>query len=144
MDNSVTSSFENSILFAMTSDGKSIDDVTIPFVFLFGTEAVQLVQAMQTNKDLSVNLSKKIYLDLKKKKTKHFEEQIFFFKGGVIPNDPRKDTQLKAPTDLSIIDMLKSTFKQILTRQTSQVCIIWCLIVVFVESLTLWIIIKRS
>ncbi|XP_014209956.1 ER degradation-enhancing alpha-mannosidase-like protein 3 isoform X2 [Copidosoma floridanum] len=97
LDNIPTTSYEKSILFAMSSDGKSINDVTIPFVFLFGVEASQLVQAIiSTQGALTVTIS------------------------GVVLKDHRKETQLKAPTDLSIIDLLKSTFKQILTRQTSQ------------------------
>lgn len=33
-------------MFAMSGDGKQVDDVTIPFVFLFSVEASQLLQAI--------------------------------------------------------------------------------------------------
>lgn len=58
----------------------------------------------------------------------------------------KDEAQLKAPTDLSMFERLKGTIREILTRQlTSQVCIVWCITIIFVEGLTIWIvsIIKR-
>lgn len=33
-------------MFAMSGDGKQVDDITIPFVFLFSVEASQLLEAL--------------------------------------------------------------------------------------------------
>ena len=46
LDNIPSSSVHNSPMFAMSGDGKQVDDVTIPFVFLFSVEASQLLQAI--------------------------------------------------------------------------------------------------
>lgn len=44
-------------MFAMSGDGKEVDDVTIPVVFLFFTEAAELMKAINTaNGDLTVTL----------------------------------------------------------------------------------------
>lgn len=44
-------------MFAMSGDGKEIDDVTIPVVFLFFTEAAELMKAINmANGDLTVTL----------------------------------------------------------------------------------------
>jgi len=46
-------------MFAMSGDGKEVDDVTIPVVFLFFTEAAELMKAINAaNGDLAVTLGK--------------------------------------------------------------------------------------
>lgn len=57
MDNIAGSSAATSPMFAMSGDGKEIDDVTIPVVFLFFTEAAELMTAINmANGDLTVTL----------------------------------------------------------------------------------------
>ncbi|XP_031780380.1 ER degradation-enhancing alpha-mannosidase-like protein 3 [Nasonia vitripennis] len=95
LDNVPGSNVQNSPMFAMSGDGKQVDDVTIPFVFLFSAEASQLLQAIiSAHGSLIVTI------------------------GGTVHKD---EAQLKAPTDLSMFERLKGTIKEILTRQlTSQ------------------------
>lgn len=46
-------------MFAMSGDGKELDDVTIPVVFLFSDEASELVKAYAAaHGDLTVTLGK--------------------------------------------------------------------------------------
>lgn len=52
-DNNKTSSMDGQILFTMSGDGT--DDVTIPVVFLYGTEAAVLEGAMETSPHLEVS-----------------------------------------------------------------------------------------
>ncbi|XP_072766210.1 ER degradation-enhancing alpha-mannosidase-like protein 3 isoform X3 [Anoplolepis gracilipes] len=57
LDNIAGSSAATSPMFAMSGDGKEIDDVTIPVVFLFFTEAAELMKAINAaNGDLTVTL----------------------------------------------------------------------------------------
>lgn len=46
LDNVLQSSALTSPMFAMSGDGKDVDDVSIPVVFLFSVEASQLLQAI--------------------------------------------------------------------------------------------------
>lgn len=56
-DNVAGSSAVTSPMFAMSGDGKEVDDVTIPVVFLFFTEAAELKKAYKAaNGDLTVTL----------------------------------------------------------------------------------------
>ncbi|XP_003695478.3 ER degradation-enhancing alpha-mannosidase-like protein 3 [Apis florea] len=91
LDNIDGSSAATSPIFAMSGDGKEVDDVTIPVVFLFSIEASELLKAIaMANGDLTVTLGN------------------FFSK---------EDAQLKAPTDLSMFERLKGSLKSFLTRQ---------------------------
>lgn len=91
LDNIDGSSAATSPIFAMSGDGKEVDDVTIPVVFLFSMEASELLKAIAVaNGDLTVTLGN------------------FFSK---------EDAQLKAPTDLSMFERLKGSLKSFLTRQ---------------------------
>ncbi|XP_033188408.1 ER degradation enhancer, mannosidase alpha-like 2 isoform X2 [Bombus vancouverensis nearcticus] len=91
LDNVDGSSAATSPIFAMSGDGKEVDDVTIPVVFLFSMEASELLKAIAVaNGDLTVTLGN------------------FFSK---------EDAQLKAPTDLSMFERLKGSLKSFLTRQ---------------------------
>ena len=60
LDNVPGSSAINSPMFAMSGDGKEVDDVKIPFVFLFSVEANELLQAIRSNGLLTVTISKNI------------------------------------------------------------------------------------
>ncbi|XP_066590286.1 ER degradation-enhancing alpha-mannosidase-like protein 3 isoform X2 [Prorops nasuta] len=93
LDNVVGSSAATSPMFAMTGDGKELDDITIPFVFLFSAEANELMKAIvgSGNEDLEVSI------------------------GEFIPKD---EVQLKAPTDLSMFERLKGSLRSFLNRQT--------------------------
>ncbi|XP_029157312.1 ER degradation-enhancing alpha-mannosidase-like protein 3 isoform X2 [Nylanderia fulva] len=95
LDNIAGSSAATSPMFAMSGDGKEIDDVTIPVVFLFFTEAAELMKAINAaNGDLTVTLG--MY-------------------------SSKEEIQLKAPTDLSLFERLKGSLKSILSRHvTSQ------------------------
>jgi len=54
-------------MFAMSGDGKEVDDVTIPVVFLFFMEAAELMKAINAaDGDLTVTLGNKIHLNLNK------------------------------------------------------------------------------
>ncbi|XP_034196339.2 ER degradation enhancer, mannosidase alpha-like 2 isoform X1 [Osmia lignaria lignaria] len=91
LDNVDGSSAATSPMFAMSGDGKEVDDVTIPVVFLFSTEASELLKALAaTGGDLTVTIGN------------------FFAKD---------DVQLKAPTDLSMFERWKGSLKSFLTRQ---------------------------
>ncbi|XP_012147039.1 ER degradation enhancer, mannosidase alpha-like 2 isoform X2 [Megachile rotundata] len=91
LDNVDGSSAATSPMFAMSGDGKEVDDVTIPVVFLFSTEASELLKAIAAAKgDLTVTIGN------------------FFSKD---------DVQLKAPTDLSMFERLKGSLKSFLARQ---------------------------
>ncbi|CAK9800571.1 ER degradation-enhancing alpha-mannosidase-like protein 3 [Anthophora plagiata] len=91
LDNVDGSSAGTSPIFAMSGDGKEVDDVSIPVVFLFSMEAAELLKAIAAaNGDLTVTIGS------------------FFSKDEV---------QLKAPTDLSMFERLKGSFKSFLTRQ---------------------------
>lgn len=59
LDNVHGSSAATSPIFAMSGDGKEVDDVTIPFVFLFSMEASELLKSIAVaNGDLTVTLGK--------------------------------------------------------------------------------------
>lgn len=74
----------------MSGDGKEVDDVTIPVVFLFFTEAAELMKAINAaNGDLTVTLG--IY-------------------------SSNEEIQLKAPTDLSLFERLKGSLKSFLSQ----------------------------
>lgn len=61
LDNVAGSSAATSPMFAMSGDGKEVDDVTIPVVFLFFTEAAELMKAINTaDGDLTVTLGNTI------------------------------------------------------------------------------------
>ncbi|KZC04239.1 PREDICTED: ER degradation-enhancing alpha-mannosidase-like protein 3 [Dufourea novaeangliae] len=91
LDNVEGSNAATSPMFAMSGDGKEVDDVTIPVVFLFSVEASELLKAIAAaNGDLTVTL------------------------GTFYPNE---DVQLKAPTDLSMFERLKGSLKSFLTQQ---------------------------
>ena len=91
LDNVDGSSAATSPMFAMSGDGKELDDVTIPVVFLFSDEASELIKAhAAAHGDLTVTL------------------------GNFFPNE---EVQLKAPTDLSMFERLKGSLKFFLTRQ---------------------------
>ncbi|XP_077267006.1 ER degradation enhancer, mannosidase alpha-like 2 isoform X1 [Temnothorax americanus] len=90
LDNVAGSSAATSPMFAMSGDGKEVDDVTIPVVFLFFTEAAELMKAINVaNGDLTVTLG--IY-------------------------SSKEEIQLKAPTDLSLFERLKGSLKSFLNR----------------------------
>ncbi|KYN16708.1 PREDICTED: ER degradation-enhancing alpha-mannosidase-like protein 3 isoform X1 [Trachymyrmex cornetzi] len=94
LDNVAGSSAATSPMFAMSGDGKEIDDVTIPVVFLFFTEAAELMTAINmANGDLTVTLG--IY-------------------------SSKEEIQLKAPTDLSLFERLKGSLKSFLSRHVTQ------------------------
>ncbi|KAH0949561.1 hypothetical protein HN011_001028 [Eciton burchellii] len=89
LDNIPGSSAATSPMFAMSGDGKEVDDVTIPVVFLFFTEAAELMKAINAaDGDLTVTLGM------------YSKEEI----------------QLKAPTDLSLFERLKGSLKSFLNR----------------------------
>ncbi|XP_076298410.1 ER degradation enhancer, mannosidase alpha-like 2 [Lasioglossum baleicum] len=90
LDNVDGSSAATSPMFAMSGDGKEVDDVTIPVVFLFSVEASELLKAFTAANDLTVTI------------------------GNFFSNE---DVQLKAPTDLSMFERLKGSVKSFLTRQ---------------------------
>ncbi|XP_026825887.1 ER degradation-enhancing alpha-mannosidase-like protein 3 isoform X2 [Ooceraea biroi] len=93
LDNVPGSSAATSPMFAMSGDGKEVDDVTIPVVFLFFTEAAELMKAINAaDGDLSVTLG--IY-------------------------SSKEEVQLKAPTDLSLFERLKGSLKSFLNRHVS-------------------------
>lgn len=93
LDNIAGSSAATSPMFAMSGDGKEIDDVTIPVVFLFFTEAAELMKAINAaNGDLTVTLG--MY-------------------------SSKEEIQLKAPTDLSLFERLKGSIKSILNRHVT-------------------------
>ncbi|XP_072766209.1 ER degradation-enhancing alpha-mannosidase-like protein 3 isoform X2 [Anoplolepis gracilipes] len=93
LDNIAGSSAATSPMFAMSGDGKEIDDVTIPVVFLFFTEAAELMKAINAaNGDLTVTLG--IY-------------------------SSKEEIQLKAPTDLSLFERLKGSLKSFLSRHVT-------------------------
>ena len=54
-DNNPDSSMDNTMLFAMSGDGKR--DVTIPMVFLFSREGSTVLHALDTHKGLEVALT---------------------------------------------------------------------------------------
>lgn len=59
LDNVDGSSAATSPIFAMSGDGKEVDDVTIPVVFLFSMEASELLKAIAVaNGDLTVTLGR--------------------------------------------------------------------------------------
>ncbi|KAL6443356.1 hypothetical protein ACFW04_002909 [Cataglyphis niger] len=90
LDNIADSSAATSPMFAMSGDGKEIDDVTIPVVFLFSTEAAELRTAIkEANDDLTVTLG---------------------------TYSSKQEIQLKAPTDLSLFERLKGSLKSFLSR----------------------------
>ncbi|XP_011137211.1 ER degradation-enhancing alpha-mannosidase-like protein 3 isoform X1 [Harpegnathos saltator] len=90
LDNVAGSSAATSPMFAMSGDGKDVDDVTIPVVFLFFTEAAELMKAINTaNGDLTVTLG--IY-------------------------SSKEEVQLKAPTDLSLFERVKGSLRSFLSR----------------------------
>ncbi|KAL0098815.1 hypothetical protein PUN28_020760 [Cardiocondyla obscurior] len=95
LDNVAGSSAATSPMFAMSGDGKEVDDVTIPVVFLFFTEAAELMKAINAAKgELTVTLG--LY-------------------------SSKEEIQLKAPTDLSLFERLKGSLKSFLNRHvTSQ------------------------
>ncbi|KAJ8669869.1 hypothetical protein QAD02_001128 [Eretmocerus hayati] len=95
LDNVPSSSLQNSPMFAMSGDGKGDDDVNIPLVFLFSVEASQLLQAIVSAQGpLTVTIGSTI---------------------------TKEKNQLKAPTDVSMLERIKGTLKEILSRQlTSQ------------------------
>ena len=130
----------------MSGDGKEVDDVTIPVVFLFSMEASELLKAIAVaNGDLTVTLGKTlvrfyIYFYM----FYYFKYFIYFifFLGNFFS---KEDAQLKAPTDLSMFERLKGSLKSFLTRQmTPQVCIPWCFAVIFIEYILLWILIHMK
>ncbi|XP_033219638.1 ER degradation-enhancing alpha-mannosidase-like protein 3 isoform X2 [Belonocnema kinseyi] len=90
LDNVPGSSAVNSPMFAMSGDGKEVDDVKIPFVFLFSIEANELLQAIRSNGLLTVTIS-----DFAQKDEIH----------------------LKAPTDQSMFERLKGSLNEFLSRQ---------------------------
>ncbi|CAL7945771.1 unnamed protein product [Xylocopa violacea] len=91
LDNVDGSSAATSPMFAMSRDGKEVDDITIPVVFLFSMEASELLKAItMANNDLTVTLGN------------------FFSK---------EEVQLKAPTDLSVFERWKGSLKSFLTQQ---------------------------
>ncbi|XP_011879222.1 PREDICTED: ER degradation-enhancing alpha-mannosidase-like protein 3 [Vollenhovia emeryi] len=93
LDNVAGSSAATSPMFAMSGDGKEVDDVTIPVVFLFFTEAAELMKAINTaNGDLTVTLG--IY-------------------------SSKDEIQLKAPTDLSLFERFKGSLKSFLSRHVT-------------------------
>ncbi|KAG7203501.1 hypothetical protein KM043_013559 [Ampulex compressa] len=93
LDNVPGTSAATSPMFAMSGDGKDVDDVVIPIVFLFSMEAIELRKAIIiAHGDLSVTL------------------------GNFISNE---EVQLKAPTDLSIFERFKGSLKSFLTTQTT-------------------------
>lgn len=92
LDNVAFSSAATSPMFAMSGDGKEVDDVTIPVVFLFFTEAVELTKASKAAYgDLTVTLG---------------------------AYSSKEEVQLKAPTDLSLFERLKGSLKSFLSRHT--------------------------
>ncbi|XP_020300609.1 ER degradation-enhancing alpha-mannosidase-like protein 3 isoform X2 [Pseudomyrmex gracilis] len=92
LDNVAGSSAATSPMFAMSGDGKEVDDVTIPVVFLFFTEAAELMKAINAaDGDLTVTLGA------------YSKEEV----------------QLKAPTDLSLFERLKGSLKSFLSRHMS-------------------------
>ncbi|KAL7292134.1 hypothetical protein TKK_0014209 [Trichogramma kaykai] len=95
LDNVLGSSIRNSPLFAMSGDGKPVEDVTIPFVFLYSVEASQLLEAIvSSHGSLTITI------------------------GGTAS---KEEAQLKAPTDQSMFEKIKGKLREILTRQlTSQ------------------------
>ncbi|XP_012227462.1 ER degradation-enhancing alpha-mannosidase-like protein 3 isoform X2 [Linepithema humile] len=95
LDNVAGSSAATSPMFAMSGDGKEVDDVTIPVVFLFFTEAAELMRAINAaDGDLTVTLG----------------------------TYSKEEVQLKAPTDLSLFERLKGSLKSFLfsRHMTSQ------------------------
>ncbi|XP_012281913.1 ER degradation-enhancing alpha-mannosidase-like protein 3 [Orussus abietinus] len=63
-DNVATSSVAKSVMLTMSGDGKEIDDVTIPLIFLFNAEAqVLLLAIVQNGGDLTVTIGDYISLD---------------------------------------------------------------------------------
>lgn len=93
LDNVAGSSAATSPMFAMSGDGKEVDDVTIPVVFLFFTEAAELMKAINAaNGDLTVTLG--IY-------------------------SSNEEIQLKAPTDLSLFERLKGSLKSFLSQHVT-------------------------
>lgn len=139
LDNVDGSSAATSPIFAMSGDGKEVDDVAIPVVFLFSMEASELLKAIAVaNGDLTVTLGKIfcfifccVYLLLLL-----FQIFVLFLLGNFFS---KEDTQLKAPTDLSMFERLKGSLKSFLTQQMPQVCIPWCFAVIFIEYVLLWI-----
>ncbi|KAF7382566.1 hypothetical protein HZH68_015485 [Vespula germanica] len=95
LDNVAGTSAATSPIFAMSGDEKEVDDVTIPVVFLFNVEAVELIKSISASGgELTVTIGN------------------FFSKDEV---------QLKAPTDLSMFEQLKGSLKSLFTQQiTSQ------------------------
>ncbi|XP_024938661.1 ER degradation-enhancing alpha-mannosidase-like protein 3 isoform X2 [Cephus cinctus] len=91
LDNVPGSSAATSPMFAMSGDGKEVDDITIPVVFLFSAEANELLHAIvQSHGELIVTI------------------------GDFLTRD---EAQLKAPTDLSMFERLKGSLKDFLTQQ---------------------------
>lgn len=67
LDNVPSSSVKNSPMFAMSGDGKQVDDITIPFVFLFSVEASQLLEALvSSHGSLTVTIGNPIIIILEK------------------------------------------------------------------------------
>ncbi|XP_076245034.1 ER degradation enhancer, mannosidase alpha-like 2 isoform X2 [Calliopsis andreniformis] len=91
LDNVEGSSAAISPMFAMSGDGKEVDDVTIPVVFLFSVEASELMKAIVVEGgDLTVTIGNYFSMD---------------------------EVQLKAPTDLSMFERLKGSLKSFLPRR---------------------------
>lgn len=134
----------------MSGDGKEVDDVAIPVVFLFSMEASELLKAItMANGDLTVTLGKILirfyiyfYIFYYFKYISNISPILLFFLGNFFS---KEDAQLKAPTDLSMFERLKGSLKSFLTRQmTPQVCIPWCFAVIFIEYILLWILIHMK
>ena len=138
LDNVDGSSAATSPIFAMSGDGKEVDDVTIPVVFLFSMEASELLKAIAiANGDLTVTLGKIFFILLCILAITIISNICSVFLGNFFS---KEDTQLKAPTDLSMFERLKGSLKSFLTQQmTPQVCIPWCFAIIFLEYVLLWI-----
>lgn len=129
MDNVAGSSAATSPMFAMSGDGKEVDDVTIPVVFLFFTEAAELMKAINAaDGDLTVTLGSDTNSNTSQKFINFIDQcdimlTFAIFLMLIIGAYSKEEVQLKAPTDLSLFERLKGSLKSFLSRHmSSQVC----------------------
>lgn len=132
LDNVAFSSAATSPMFAMSGDGKEVDDVTIPVVFLFFTEAVELTKASKAAYgDLTVTLGNYANfnvivsgVNVHKRNIQQVDDRrlCFYSRCSLIAGaySSKEEVQLKAPTDLSLFERLKGSLKSFLSRHVKR------------------------
>lgn len=102
VDNNKDSSCEKSTFFAMSGDG--VNNVKIPAVFLFASEAEHLAQALKDNPNLDVVIGE----------LKSMQEE--FIDGGAIDSEGSDDKLGTLPDKKESTDHLKQVLNQLVTQ----------------------------